>query len=109
MNKEVDYLIVGQGLAGSMLAYFLEKENKSFIIIDEHKGETSSLKATGLINPITGRRFVKSWKIDTFIPFAEKTYKALEKKFSVDLIEKTKVHRIIQNIEQQNDWATKNQ
>lgn len=107
MNKEVEYLIVGQGLAGSMLAYFLEKKNKSFVIIDEHKGETSSVKATGLINPITGRRFVKSWKIDELIPFAKKTYKELESKFSVDLIQETKVHRILQSIEQQNDWATK--
>jgi glycine/D-amino acid oxidase-like deaminating enzyme len=107
VNKEVDYLIVGQGLAGCMLAHFLEKENNSFIIIDELKGETSSTKASGLINPITGRRFVKSWKIDELIPFAEKTYKELENKFSVKLISKTKVHRIIQSIEQQNDWATK--
>lgn len=107
MNKKVDYLIVGQGLAGSMLAYFLEKENKSFVIIDELKGETSSIKATGLINPITGRRFVKSWKIDELIPFAKKTYKDIEKKFTVQLIKETKVHRILQSIEQQNDWATK--
>ena len=107
MKKEVDYLIVGQGLAGSILAYFLEKANKSYLIIDELKGETSSIKATGLINPITGRRFVKSWKIDELIPFAEKTYKDLENKFSVRLIKKTKVHRILQSIEQQNDWATK--
>lgn len=109
MSKKVDYIIVGQGLAGSMLAYFLEKANKSFMIIDEHKGETSSIKATGLINPITGRRFVKSWKIDELIPFAEETYKTLETKFNVDLLSKTKVHRIVQNIEQQNDWAAKTQ
>lgn len=102
-----DFIIVGQGLAGSWLAYLLEQAQQKIIIIDEKQGETSSTKATGLINPITGRRFVKSWKIDELIPFAKQSYKALEQKFSSSFFEETKAHRIIQSVEQQNDWASK--
>ena len=34
MNKKTDYIIVGQGLAGSILALTLLKKGKSVIIID---------------------------------------------------------------------------
>ena len=106
-KKEVDYIIVGQGLAGSILAWFLLKENKSFVIIDELKGETSSTKASGLINPITGRRFVKSWMSEELMSFAKETYTEIEQKLNCSLFKETKIHRILQTVEQQNDWASK--
>jgi len=107
LKIEVDYIIVGQGLAGSLMAWFLEKNKKSFVIIDEHKGETASIKATGLINPITGRRFVKSWMVEELMTFAEKTYSEFEKTFDCTLFQQTKVHRILQSVEQENDWSAK--
>lgn len=106
-KKEVEYIIVGQGLAGSILAWFLLKENKSFIIIDDLKGETSSTKASGLINPITGRRFVKSWLSEELMSFAKETYLEIEQKLNCSLFKETKIHRILQTVEQQNDWASK--
>lgn len=107
MCSKVDYIIVGQGLAGSILAYQLIQKGKSVQIIDETQGETASKKASGLINPITGRRFVKSWKIDELLPVAVQFYNSIEKTFQIQLVNQTKVHRIIQNLEQQNDWASK--
>lgn len=107
LKREVDYIIVGQGLAGSILAWFLFKKNKSFVIIDELKGETSSTKASGLINPITGRRFVKSWMSEELMAFAKETYLEIEQKLNTSLIHETKIHRILQTVEQQNDWASK--
>lgn len=70
----VEYILVGQGISGTMLSWFLHKEGKSFIVIDEGKENTSSKVAAGLINPITGRRYVTSWMIDELIPFAKQTY-----------------------------------
>ncbi|HEY9114353.1 MAG TPA: FAD-binding oxidoreductase [Bacteroidales bacterium] len=76
--KKFDYLIVGQGIAGSLLAYFLVKRNKSFLVVDEvHTGSASRI-AAGIFNPITGRRFVKTWMADEIFPFAEETYRELE-------------------------------
>lgn len=71
---QVDYLIIGQGIAGTMLSWFLHKEGKSYIIIDEPRANSSSKVAAGVINPITGRRFVRSWMIDQIMPFAAGTY-----------------------------------
>ncbi|MCD8528664.1 MAG: hypothetical protein LRY27_01495 [Chitinophagales bacterium] len=77
-----DYLIVGQGLAGSMLAFELLKQKKTVFIIDQGSGINASRQAIGLINPITGKRFVKSWKTDQLLPFLKNYYTNLENSFA---------------------------
>jgi glycine oxidase len=58
----VDAIIVGQGLAGSILAEeFCSKTNTSFIIIDSGKNVSSNV-AAGLWNPIVFKRITKSWR-----------------------------------------------
>ena len=59
-----DFLIVGQGLAGTLLAWEFERAGFSFAIADAGHGRAASGVAAGIINPITGRRLVKSWRID---------------------------------------------
>lgn len=71
---QVDYLIVGQGVSGTFLSYFLRKEGASVIVFDDEKPYTASRVASGVINPVTGRRVVKTWMIDDIMPFAEKAY-----------------------------------
>lgn len=83
---QVDYIIVGQGLCGSLLSYYLSKKQCSFVVIDKDEKITSSKIASGVINPITGRRFVKTWRIDEFLPFAVKAYKEIETELNCQLI-----------------------
>ncbi|HEY1113916.1 MAG TPA: FAD-dependent oxidoreductase [Chitinophagaceae bacterium] len=71
---QVDYLIVGQGIGGTMLSWFLYKEGKSFVVIDEAAPDAPSKVAAGVMNPVTGRRYVRSWKIDEILPFAAQAY-----------------------------------
>jgi glycine/D-amino acid oxidase-like deaminating enzyme len=71
---QIDYLIIGQGICGTMLSWFLHKEGKSFIVIDDAKNDTSSKVAAGIINPVTGRRYVTTWMIEELIEFARQTY-----------------------------------
>jgi glycine/D-amino acid oxidase-like deaminating enzyme len=70
----VDYLIVGQGICGTMLSWFLYKEGKSFCVLDEEREQTASGIAAGIINPVTGRRYVTTWMIEDLMPFAIDTY-----------------------------------
>ena len=80
--KNFDFIIVGQGLAGSLLAYELLKADKKVLLIDENKTFTSSKIAAGIIQPFSGRRIEKAWKADILIPFAKNIYCEIEKKFS---------------------------
>ena len=76
----IDYLIIGQGLAGSLLAWELIQRNKKVIIVDDAK-ENASLIAAGLINPVTGMRFVKSTDVDHLLPAAINYYQKLSDYF----------------------------
>ena len=89
-----EYIIVGQGLAGSMLSYFLWKKGKSFMVIDEGREITSSAIAAGMFNPVTGRRYNKTWLAEEVLPLAEETYLALEEILSVKLYHPKKILRI---------------
>lgn len=72
----IDFLIIGQGLAGSLLAWELIQRGCKVVIIDNGL-ENASQVAAGLINPITGMRFVKSSDVDTLLPTAKHCYSQL--------------------------------
>ena len=84
----VDYLIIGQGISGTWLSYYLEKANKSFIVIDNDQPNSASRVAAGIINPVTGRRIVKTWMIDKLLSFLIPAYEELGNKLNIKAIEK---------------------
>jgi len=84
----VDYLIIGQGISGTWLSYYLEKAKKSFIVIDNERPNSASRVAAGIINPVTGRRIVKTWMIDELLSFLIPAYKELGNELNIKAIEK---------------------
>jgi glycine/D-amino acid oxidase-like deaminating enzyme len=54
--REVDYLIVGQGLAGSVVACLLQMAGRRVLVIDNALRTAASLSAAGIVSPITGKR-----------------------------------------------------
>ena len=103
----LDYIIVGQGLVGSILAFKLSQQGKTFKIIDNNHAHASSKLAAGLVNPITGRRFLKSWMIDDLLPVAKKTYQDIESQLSIRILRERCIHRSLISIEAENDWHAK--
>ncbi len=73
---KLDFLIVGQGLAGSLLAWRLLQNGCSIKIVDPDL-ENASKAAAGLINPVTGMRFVKTENIEALYPEAIRLYSEL--------------------------------
>ncbi len=86
-----DVLIVGQGLAGTWLCRALEEQGLSYRVIDAGSAASASAVASGVINPITGRRWVKTWMIDELMPFAWNAYLKMGEDLNADLISETKV------------------
>ena len=78
MKKKVDYLIVGQGLAGSFLAFQLLKNKKSFLILDKEVENSSSKVAAGLINPVALRRLIPTWRADEFLTYNSSFFSQIE-------------------------------
>ena len=83
---QVDYIIVGQGVSGSFLAWYLNQAKKTFLVIDNQNANSASRIASGVINPITGRRFVRTWMIEEIMPFAVSAYKKIEEKLGCSCI-----------------------
>ncbi|MDQ3278158.1 MAG: FAD-binding oxidoreductase [Bacteroidota bacterium] len=83
---DVDVLIVGQGICGTMLSWFLQKEGSSFFVIDAPADSTASKVAAGVINPVTGRRYSITWMVEDLLPFALSTYKEISEFLSLPLL-----------------------
>ncbi|NOQ15617.1 MAG: FAD-dependent oxidoreductase [Methyloprofundus sp.] len=96
MPKHIGYLIIGQGLAGSLLGWELIKQGCSIHIIDNQK-ENASQVAAGLINPVTGMRLVKNADIENLLPCAQQTYQALSDFFQQDFYISKDMLRIVRN------------
>lgn len=101
--KEVDYIIVGLGIAGLSFAEQLSAHNKSFIVID--KGINGSTTVSGgVFNPTVLKRFTAAWNANTFIEDALPFYQELSVKLQVSIVETLPVYRILKSIEEQNNW-----
>src|SRR6478609_3753118 len=83
---QVDYLIIGQGICGTMLSWFLQKEGKTFLIIDDNNENSSSKIAAGIVNPVTGRRYAYTWMIDELMSFAWDSYSEMGRYFERSFI-----------------------
>lgn len=103
----LDYIIVGQGIAGSLLSWFLTKEDLKILVIDELNLSSASHIASGVIKPITGKRFVKTWLADELIPFAENTYREFEVLFSDSFFHRTLFFKLFESVRAQNDWSAR--
>ena len=82
----VDFLLIGQGICGTWLSYYLQKAGYSFIILDEFNPSSASNVAAGIVNPVTGRRIVKTWMIDEIMPFIANAYNEFGNEFGIEAI-----------------------
>ncbi len=100
---QVDYIIVGLGLAGLAFSKELEKHNKSFIIFEDNS-QNSSIVAGGMYNPVILKRFTPVWDAVNQLKIAIPFYESLEKQFNTKYHYSVPVYRIFKSIEEQNNW-----
>jgi glycine/D-amino acid oxidase-like deaminating enzyme len=87
----IDYLIIGQGICGTFLSYYLKKAGKKILVVDYSKPHTASKAASGVINPVTGRRIVKTWMIEDLLSFAQTAYNEIGDVLHSSLIQQCNV------------------
>lgn len=78
MVKSVEFLIIGQGLAGTAVSWRLHQQGRSFIVIDQQRPDSPSRVAAGLINPVTGRNLVPTWRVNDLLPIALDQYREMD-------------------------------
>lgn len=105
--KKVDFIIVGQGLAGTLLAHDLIDLNKSVAIIDKNLDGSASRVAAGLINPVGMKRCIPSNKAHIYFPKAIARYQTLEKKLDAQFFNLKSILRLFANDKVRHDWQIK--
>lgn len=100
-------LIVGQGLAGTVLGLGFERAGLGFEIADAGHEHAASTAAAGIINPITGRRLVKAPQIEELFPLAHTAYLAMEKQLGVSLWRELRVRRLFRDARERRIFAEK--
>lgn len=76
--QHTDVIIVGQGLAGSLLAWELNQRRLKVLVVDDGHRSSSTRMAAGLLNPVFGLKLVKVRQADRFLSTARRSYGALE-------------------------------
>ncbi|MGZ0171962.1 MAG: FAD-dependent oxidoreductase [Planctomycetales bacterium] len=77
-DQPLDFVIVGQGLAGTTLAWQLKWRGLRGVIVDRDDGTSASKVAAGLMTPVTGKRLVPAWRLDESWAAAEEFYRRVE-------------------------------
>lgn len=76
--QEFDQIIIGQGIAGSALAWQLHWLGQRVAIIDRNEDITASRIAAGLISPVSGKRNAVSWRFDELFANSQSFYRRIE-------------------------------
>lgn len=103
----IDFLLIGHGLAGSVLGFRLKQIGKTIRIIDEPHQNQSSKIAAGLYNPITGRKMVKTWNADKLFPEIRPLYQSMEDATGLNFLVEKNIYRPFLSIEELNEWMGK--
>lgn len=101
---DYDYLIVGHGIGGLSIAWHLQTAGKSFKIIHDSSAPNSSRVAAGVLNPLTGKKLVKTWLADDLFPYAYRFYEELETTLNAKFLHRTSVYRPFRSLAEQNTY-----
>lgn len=105
--RKTDFILVGQGLAGSILALELINNGKSVVVIDNPELSNCSKVAGGIYNPIVFKRLTQSWLADMVLPVMLDFYEELEEKLQTRLVHPVKIARVFSNKDEENLWQKK--
>lgn len=104
--KKVEYIIVGQGVAGSCMAIKLLQEKKSFVVIDNHFHKASAI-AAGIFNPVVLKRFSIVWNATHQINRLREVFGDFEQLLNKKYIYNFPVYRIFNDEQEKKTWLKK--
>lgn len=101
----IDYLIIGQGLAGSILAWQLDQHQQRVLIVDCAAEHSASSIAAGIVNPVAGQRLVKYPYAEICLSKAREFYSAIEAFFKQPFYFERPMIRLFKTEKDRQIWA----
>ncbi len=107
LSMNIDFLIVGQGLAGSLLAWNLLKAGCKVLVIDNcHSGSATRVGA-GIVNTVTGPRLAPCWRLEQLLADCRKTYRFIGEELGNTYYREKELVRFFKNDEERQLWKQK--
>ncbi len=103
----VDYLIVGQGLAGSALALALRAKGARVLVLDREDSWSASRVAAGLVTTLAGRSMNPGVVQKEALARAHGWYRALEKRWGAKIFHQLPILRLYESPAQREKLAKK--
>lgn len=100
----IDYLIIGQGLTGTVLSQKLMEKGINVHVIDNYKVNSATRIAAGVFNPVTYRKLKMAEFADFLIPEMFDYYRMVEKTIQKKIFKPTSFLKLITDVEELNNW-----
>ncbi len=97
MEQPLDLVIIGQGLAGSVLALSAQKRGMRTHVIDNNYSRSASMVAAGMWNPVSFRRIIPVWRADETMETLETWYPEMEAELEASFYHPKPVIRVFPN------------
>lgn len=104
---KTQFLIVGQGLVGTVVAFELECRGIKALVLDDHHRHSASKVAAGLFNPFVFKWITKSWNIDVLMPVLLETYRGMEQQLGLKFLHQNGIVRVISSEKELERWKKK--
>ena len=96
-----DYLLIGHGIAGALLARELRGRGHRVLVYDEPRPDAASRVAAGLMNPVAGKRFALTWRALDTLPYAVAYYRALAQELGQEILVETPILKVFGSAQEQ--------
>ena len=99
-KRRTDVLIVGQGLAGTALAWQLHQSGRDFLVADAQRDSSASKLAAGLITPVGGKRFTSPPYFENLRDEAVRHYRSVESDLGIRCFQEENAFRFCHSHEE---------
>ncbi|TWT37022.1 bifunctional tRNA (mnm(5)s(2)U34)-methyltransferase/FAD-dependent cmnm(5)s(2)U34 oxidoreductase [Posidoniimonas corsicana] len=99
-----DTLVVGQGLAGTTLAWSLLLRGGRPLVMDAAARPAASRAAAGLLAPVGGKRLALAWRAEQAWPAAVRFYREVEDRLGVELLSEAPIVRLFVDPQQRAEF-----
>jgi glycine oxidase len=97
-------LIVGQGIAGSVLAMQALNAGLDVVVVDDDRDISASKWAGGLVNPVSFKRLTLSWEVNELLPEMQLFYNRVSQVFGENVYTELPFYRVLASVEELNQW-----
>jgi glycine oxidase len=103
----VDFLIIGQGLAGTLFADFALQQGHTVLVLNDESRIAASMVAAGMYTPVNPKRMSVSWMYDELYNSLVQTFSNLENQTGKRFFYPMEVYNAISSAKESNDFAEK--